>query len=85
MLGRAATRIELNRDSDLEELAREKMHFEEQRRQQVSHQMPFGQRTVMQPANFPNNNNNHVHSIFTNDSSSSGLGGGQSMLALPNF
>ena len=78
MLGRAATRIELNRDSDMDELEQEKTL--RQSRQVPTHQQPFGARMGRVPQS------NLVHSIFTNDSSSSGLGvGGPNMLHLPNF
>ena len=47
MLGRAATRIELNRDSDMDELEQEKKL--RQNRQVTAHQQPFGARMARAP------------------------------------
>ena len=74
MLGRAATRIELNRDSDLSELVEARHEFE--LRNQQRHQQPFGNQSLLSKGQAPFSGT-HVHSIFAGgDSSSSGLASG---------
>ena len=90
MLGRAATRIELNRDSDIEELEQEKarriQELERQNLRPIRYRMGGGSRHGGTDGTPLNNNSAMMHSIFTNESSSSGqIGVNSNLLQMPNF